>query len=234
MKFLGQGFDMGAESGEEAGDSPAAMSARLVAVRERLKEMDPALDLAAWGGLRIEECQLLVNLEQGAEAWTLGREAFDLFTNQELWERAVETCDVLFQAEQPGSLAALGHGVWLAVTFPIDPEITIATLQHVVEETPDDSDGAAVAAATAVYVVGLRCEGKTYNDLHFFATQMLGTVARRHSDVVDQEAFDGWVARLELDQPDRFLVRLRNIVDVLVQDDWWIDREAIHTRLPDN
>ena len=27
MKFLGQGFDMGAESGEEAVDSPAAMSA---------------------------------------------------------------------------------------------------------------------------------------------------------------------------------------------------------------
>ena len=38
----------------------------------------------------------------------------------------------------------------------------------------------------------------------------------------------------DLGQPDRFLVRLRNIVDVLVQDDWWIDREAIHARLPDN
>jgi hypothetical protein len=39
------------------------------------------------------------------------------------------------------------------------------------------------------------------------------------------------VRRLELDEPDKFLVRLRNVVDVLVQDDWWIDRDAIQSRL---
>jgi hypothetical protein len=38
--------------------------------------------------------------------------------------------------------------------------------------------------------------------------------------------------RLELREPDKFLVRLRNVVDVLVQDDWWFDREALQARLP--
>ena len=66
----------------------------------------------------------------------------------------------------------------------------------------------------------------------FFTNQMLGTVARRHSGIEDQSAFDQWIERLELNDPARFLPRLRNVVDVLVQDDWWIDRDAIQAALP--
>ena len=39
--------------------------------------------------------------------------------------------------------------------------------------------------------------------------------------------------RLELDNPEKFLVRLRNVVDVLVQEDWWFDREQLQTEIPD-
>jgi hypothetical protein len=68
----------------------------------------------------------------------------------------------------------------------------------------------------------------------FFANQILGQVARRHGGVDSQEAFDYWMEKLELKQPEKFLVRLRNVVDVLVQDDWWFDREALRERLPVN
>ena len=39
---------------------------------------------------------------------------------------------------------------------------------------------------------------------------------------------------LELGDPEKFLVRLRNVVDVLVQDDWWFDREELQRNLPVN
>ena len=68
----------------------------------------------------------------------------------------------------------------------------------------------------------------------FFATQILGNVARRHSGIDSQQAFDLWMDRLELREPEKFLVRLRNVVDVLVQDEWWFDREALQERLPIN
>ena len=51
---------------------------------------------------------------------------------------------------------------------------------------------------------------------------------------MSQEAFDLWMERLELKEPDRFLPRLRNVVDVLVQDDWWFDRETLQAKLPVN
>ena len=176
----------------------------------------------------------LVGLERGAEAWPLGREVLDVFIAHEDFESAADACDVLFQADQPQSLAALGQGIWLAVTYPIDPDLSVELLTHIVEETPDDADGAAVAATTALFLADLRAEGTQRENLMFFANQILGQVARRHGGVDSQEAFDYWMEKLELNQPEKFLVRLRNVVDVLVQDDWWFDREALRERLPVN
>ena len=63
---------------------------------------------------------------------------------------------------------------------------------------------------------------------------MLGQVSRRHSDIETQEQFDRWIEKMELNDPAKFLIRLRNVVDVLVQDDWWFDRDALQQALPVN
>ena len=232
MKYLGDTFDLGAESQQDAATSTAAFEAQLVAVQDRLGEREIELESPQWRELALQEGRLLVALERGREAWQSGRHCFDRFCDARLWAEAIEAAHIMFQSGEQDALVALGHGVWLAVTFPVDPELSVALLQDIIEETPDDSDGAAVAAATAAYVVNLRSEGKEYDSLSFFTNQMLGTVARRHSGIEDQEAFDQWIERLELNDPACFLPRLRNVVDVLVQDDWWIDREAIQASLP--
>jgi hypothetical protein len=210
----------------------AQLEAHLAELREQLARLSEGADERERAGIQLEIARALQALNRGAEAWPIGRMAFDAFLAAEDWERAADACDVLYQADQPGSLAALGQGIWLGVTFPIDPEVSVHLLSHVVDDTPDDADGAAVAAATAAFVADLRTpEGPDRDRLLFFANQLLGRVARRHGNVSDQDEFGRWVQRLELDDPDKFLVRLRNVVDVLVQDDWWLDREAIQARL---
>ena len=210
----------------------AQVEARLAELREQLAGLPASAGEHERAGVQLEIARALQVLGRGAEAWPLGRLAFDAFAAAGDWEHAADACDVLYQAEQDGSLAALGQGIWLGVTFPIDPEISVHLLSHVVDDTPDDADGAAVAAATAAFLADLRApEGPDRDRLVFFANQLLGQVARRHGQVADQDAFERWVRRLELDEPDKFLVRLRNVVDVLVQDDWWIDRDAIHSQL---
>ncbi len=210
----------------------AQLESRLASLRERLSELRGSdLELAR---LQLEIARALVGLERGAEAWQPARQAFDQFVAHEQWEDTADACDLLFRAEQPDSLAALGQGIWLGVTFPIDPELSVHLLSHVVDETPDDSDGAAVAATAALYLADMRSEGALHERLHFFASQLLGSVARRHSRVETQEQFDHWMERLELRDPEKFFPRLRNVVDVLVQDDWWLDRDAIQAKLPVN
>ena len=210
----------------------AALEGRLAELRAglaRLPETTSALERA---DIQLEMARALQVLGRGPEAWPIGRMAFDAFAAAQVWQQAADACDVLYQADQPGSLAALGQGIWLGVTFPIDPEISVHLLSHVVDDTPDDADGAAVAAATAAFLADLRApDGPERERLVFFANQLLGRVARRHGKVDDQDQFEGWVRRLELDDPDKFLVRLRNVVDVLVQDDWWLDRDAIQATL---
>ena len=235
MKYVNMPqFDLGAESGEEAVASTAATESRLHALQERLQELGSGGDPMQRADLQKQEAVLLIALDKGEEAWASARPTIDVYMNAQQWEKAVEACDLLFRADQQGSLSALGQGVWLAVTFPIDPELTVAMLQHIVDETPDDADGAAVAAATAVYVVDLRAEEKQHGDLQFFAMQLLGSVARRHANVTSQVEFDRWMERLELTDPAKFLVRLRNVLDVMVQDEWWFDRDHIQATLPVN
>jgi hypothetical protein len=213
----------------------AALESHLEALRERLDHLTRlGASAAELADARLQMARALVGLERGEEAWTLGREVFDVFIAHEDFESAADACDVLFQADQPQSLAALGQGIWLAVTYPMDPDLSVELLTHIVEETPDDADGAAVAATTALFLADIRAEGTQRENLMFFTNQILGQVARRHGAVDSQEAFDYWMEKLELKQPEKFLVRLRNVVDVLVQDDWWFDREALSERLPVN
>jgi hypothetical protein len=227
--------DKAADSVINRSAQEAALESHLQALYERheeLRRIGAATKDRA--DIQLQMARTLVNLERGSEAWPLGRETLDVFIESGDFESAADACDVLFQADQPDSLSALGQGIWLAVTYPIDPELSVELLTHVVDETPDDADGAAVAATTALFLADMRAEGKQRDNLMFFATQTLGNVARRHSGVDGQEAFDLWMERLELKEPEKFLVRLRNVVDVLVQDNWWFDRQALQAKLPVN
>ena len=227
---------------DSAADSLRKNLGQQAELEGRLVELQQKLTQLPEGGSPVERAELLLEmsrahqlLERGEEAWPLARTAFDLFAEQQLWEQASDACDVLYQSNQPDSLIALGNGIWLGVTFPIDPEVSVHLLSHIVDDTPDDADGAAVAAATALFIADMRSEeGPDKERLVFFANQLLGKVASRHSGIENQEQFQLWVERLELDDPEKFLVRLRNVVDVLAQDEWWIDREALQNELPEH
>lgn len=227
-----QTYDFGSESGEDAIDSTEALEAQLDAVRQRIISESESASLISLAKLRLDEGELLNALERGNEAWKIVRPIVDLFTEAGEWELAAQACDVLSQSEHNDALVALANGVWLAVTFPVDPQVSVSLLQYIIDDTPDDSDGAAVAAAAANYLIDMRASDDTHNDLNFFATQMMGDVARRHSQIESQEQFDLWKQRLELDDPSKFLIRLRNVLDVMAQDDWWVDRDLLRETLP--
>ncbi|HEX5363526.1 MAG TPA: hypothetical protein VFW59_04605 [Gallionella sp.] len=205
----------------------AELTKQLAGKLQELNEQTAPLPRAR---LQLDVAELLVALERKADAWTLAREAFATALAQDAWKDAVEACDVLYQCEQQGSVAALGMGVWLAVSFPVDPELTLAMLMHVVDETPDHADGAALAAVAARYVIDLRADDAQHENLGLFANHLIAQVAARHSKVRDQAALDQWMDRLELRDPQVFLPRLGRVVDIIVGDDWWFDRDELRKK----
>ncbi len=234
MKYLQTESYLGeAESADDAVHSSQRVAMRLNELRQQLENLDPSTPLEDRLHLTLDLGYTLLEINQKSEAWQIARESLDKALSAELWLRAVEACDIMFQSEHTDSVKALAHGIWLGVTFPIDPELSVAMLQHLVDESPDRSDGAAVAAATACYLVDMRAADEQREELQFFTNQLLGQVARRHSQVEEQEIFDFWVQQLELNDPEKFLPRLAKVLDLLVQDEWWFSRDALRQMIPE-
>ena len=223
--------DLGAECQEDAQTSTAVLERRAEQLSRQLAAA-PDDDPGLRARLLTELSRAETAMERAPDAWNHAMEAFRIQLAREDWEQAVVACDALFSCGTDDALIALGHGLWLGITFPIDPSLTVRQLMHVIDETPADSDGAAVAAAVAAYVVDLRAGGNQHGELSLAVGQLLNDVARRHGDVHGPEAFRDWIRKLELDDPAKFLVRMRNVIDVLVQDRWWMDRDALQTNLP--
>jgi hypothetical protein len=220
-----------AESSEDTQKSSELLQAQFVGLAN--KKQSVANNSAEFVELSLQQGYILLDLEKNSEAHLLAHECFTLSLQMQDWQRSVEACDIIYLAEQDDAITALANGIWLSVTFPIDPELSIAMLNHLIDDSPDRSDGSAVAAAMASYLVDLRvADDKRRNDLKFFVMQLMGDVARRHSQVDSQDVFDFWVQQLELDDPAKFIPRLGSVVDTLADGKWWYDRDALRQLIP--
>jgi len=206
--------------------------AALARARKHLKSMPDDSEPVERARALLDVAEPMIGLGQGADAWTHAREAFAVFVNYEHWQDAVEAADVLYQTEQPDSIQALGQGIWLAVTYPVKAQSTVTLLSNVIDETPDDSDGAVVAAMVAHYIAGLRTDDEEKENLTFLTTQLIARVAKRHRGIEDQQTLDTWIEMYQLNDVPELLKRLGLIVDVMVDDKWWFDRDELRARLP--
>jgi len=217
----------------------ADREAQLLALLAQLHSMPDAYEIdplhpeaLTRASIALNVAGLQLDLDHKNDAWFNARSTLEVFIAQQAFEDAAQACQYIYLADQHDAVAAIGQAAWLAVTYPVDPHLTANILTHIIDETPDDSDGAAVAAATAHYVVDLRATDAAREELRLFTGANLARVASRHANVQTQFEFELWVERLELDVPDKFLVRLRNVIDVMVQTDWWFDRDQLHKHLP--
>ncbi|MCW8974594.1 MAG: hypothetical protein OQL10_02665 [Sedimenticola sp.] len=234
MKYLQTEAIMGDnDSSDDAIPSTQRVELRLAELEQQLAKLGSDAPESERVQLELDCGYALLELNRFDESWALARALFDRALEIAEWQQAVEACDIMFQSDKPESIPALAQGIWIGVTFPIDPELTVAMLQHLIDETPDKSDGAAVAAAVANYIVDIRANDESRENLLFFTNQLLGQVARRHSQVEEQDIFDFWVQQLELDNPEKFLPRLATVLDVLVAGQWWYDKDLLRQQIPD-
>jgi hypothetical protein len=226
---------VGDKSGIDLAESRPSLQALLKEHQQHLRALPADCNPVDRARVQLDIAETLLGLQKQTESWDSARAAFDVFAEHESWQDAIEACDVLFQCEQEESLAALGHGVWLAITYPVPAQLTVAMLQHIIDETPDDSDGAAVAAMAAHYIADLRTEGKEHENLTFFTKQLVAGVAKRHRGIEDDpEMIKTWIEILGLNDVNELLSRLSAMIDVIVGENWWIDRDALRARLPVN
>ena len=217
----------------DAKESREFLTAKVTELTAELASLPSVVEPMARARVLLDLANAELGITQMSEVWNHAKAAFDICIAQEEWQLAVEACDLLYQTELPSSIIALGHGVWLSVTYPLEPEYSINMLNNVVNETSDDADGAALAAITAHFIVDRRSEGKKRDDLKVLTTNMLAKVALRHSKVETQTGLEVWMDKLELRDPDVFLPRMGMVVGAIVGDgNWWFDRDALRAKIP--
>lgn len=216
----------------DEGQSKSELEAQLAEERQHLAALPEGASPAERIHIELDIAETLLGLNRVQEAWDQARAAFDHSLATESWQEAAEACDILFRSGLDGSTVALANGVWLAVTYPIKPHTTVALLHHIVDETPDKSDGGAVAAMAAHYVADLRTEGEAHDSLTFFTGQVLARVAKRHRGIEGEDMIKTWIEVLQLNDPGELLARLGKMLDVIVGGDWWYDRDALRAQLP--
>ena len=179
--------------------------------------------------VQLELARILLDLGESEAAFATAREVLDTGIQAERYEAVASACQVMYLSEQPESTPALGHGLWLALACPMDPELTWQMLRHLVEETPSHSDGAAVAAMLAYFLMEKRAVGEERNRLIFLAQQQVAEVAERHRGITDEETIGTWVQMHDLDDVDVLVERMARILDAITPT-WWFDREAVRAR----
>ena len=218
----------------DEGQSQAELGNLLEGYQQRRAELAASAPTVESLRVELDIAETLLGLHRNPEAWDTARAVFDQCLGLEAWQEAVEACDILYRTELDRNIIALGNGVWLAVTYPIKPQTSVALLHHIVDETPDKSDGGAVAAMVAHYLADLRTrdDEHTHSSLTFLTTQVLAKVAKRHRGIEGQEMLNTWIEILQLNDPNELLPRLGRMLETMVDGDWWYDRDALRARLP--
>jgi hypothetical protein len=217
----------------DATESREFLAEKVVELTKKLDDLPSVVEPMERARVLLDLANAELGITQMSDVWNHAKAAFDYCIAHEEWQLAIEACDLLYQTELPSSIVALGHGVWLGVTYPVEAEYSINMLNNVINETTDDADGAALAAITAHFIVDQRTEGKNKDDLKVLTSNMLAKVALRHSKVETQVGLDVWMDKLDLRDPDVFLPRMGMVVGAIVGDDnWWFDRAEMRNKLP--
>lgn len=217
----------------DATESREFLAEKVAELTNKFEKLPQVVEPMERARLLLDLANAELGMTQMSDVWNHAKAAFDVCIANEEWQLAIEACDLLYQTELPSSIVALGHGVWLGVTYPVEPEYSINMLNNVITETTDDADGAALAAITAHYIVDHRAEGKQRDDLKVLTSNMIAKVALRHSKVETQMGLDVWMDKLDLRDPDIFLPRMGMVVGAIVGDEnWWFDRAELRSKIP--
>lgn len=203
-------------------------------LQRRRLQLEAELEHAVPGDASRREAQLelarvLLELQQGEAAFAQARATLEPALAAADYEAAAAACQAMYRSGHPDSIVALGHGIWLAVACPVDPDLSLQLLRCLVEETPPGADGAAVAAMLGYFLMERRARGPERERLAFLARQLVAEVAERHRGITGEEAIGVWIRMHELDDVDLLLERMGRVLDAITPS-WWFDRDTLRQK----
>ena len=162
------------------------------------------------------------------EEWCLNKAAITRYSRSGQWEEALKLLTILSKKHKTHEIyKALAQRVWVALKTDAPVIDVVLALFHLFNTLGPRHEIAGSVAALAHLMAKHRTPEHPDRDLARAQAQQMFTLVLDASGVVGTEAFDKWVAHHHLDDPNHYIPIVLNCLEVMVGDDWWIDRALL-------
>ncbi|MEO5376394.1 MAG: hypothetical protein H7832_01210 [Magnetococcus sp. DMHC-6] len=166
------------------------------------------------------------------EQWRQDRQAVILFSQNGQWEEALNRLKTLSTKYRNHHLySALAQRVWVALKWQVPASEAVLALFHLLNTLGAKHELAGPLAALAHLLAKHRTPNHPDRELALGQAQQMFSLICHHQLIESDEAFQAWVQENQLDQPDFYIPQIMNGLEVMVGEDWWIDREALQKSL---
>ena len=133
--------------------------------------------------------------------------------------------------QNPEVYKALGQQIWVALKSDAPAVDVVQSLFHWLNTLGPAHELAGHVAALANLVVQMRTPDHPEQGLAQGQAQQMFSLVCGTLGIEGREAFDAWVRAKHLDDPDQFIPVVMEGLELMVGEEWWIDRQALHREM---
>ncbi len=142
------------------------------------------------------------------------------------YDRLIITLNHLGSNEDPMAISYLAQALWLTIQIPKDLEATVHLIDDLFDRIPDGDSMEALLGAAALYF----CQTLSHpsmEDLNDLSGRIISQAANKQG-IDNQEDYNNWKNKNRLDEPEYFMGKLYEELELIVGDSWLFDRQAFY------
>ena len=162
------------------------------------------------------------------EEWRLNKAAIARYSRSGHWKEALDLLTILSKKQKNYEIyKALAQRVWVALKSNAPVTEVVLALYHLLNTLGPRHEIAGPIAALAHLMAKHRTPDHPDQALAQAQSQQMFALVMEVRGVVGDENFAQWVAENHLDDPNHYIPIVLKGLEIMVGDDWWIDREKL-------
>ena len=162
------------------------------------------------------------------EEWRLNKAAIARYSKSGHWKEVLDLLTLLSKKQKTHEIyKALAQRVWVALKSAAPVTEVVLALYHLLNTLGPRHEIAGPIAALAHLMAKHRTPDHPDQALAQAQSQQMFALVLEAIGVVGDENFAQWVAKNHLDDPNHYIPIVLKGLEIMVGDDWWIDREKL-------
>lgn len=167
-----------------------------------------------------------------AEEWNEDRIALDRLSREGNWPEVLTILRRLSTKHKNKEIyKALAQRIWVGLKTEAPAIEVVQSLFHLLNTLGPRHELAGAICALAHLIAKHRTPDHEDHDLAIGQSQQMFSLVCDTFNVIGEEAFQIWVQAKRLDDPDAYIPAILKGLEMMVGDEWWIDREGLQKEL---